>query len=198
MRIPNDYILIPTASDPSQPTTAASLTWMMILTIAVIGATLTLSCVMPFAALAVALAGTVGLRASLRVMLAVWFVNQVMGFAFFHFPHTVNAYLEGLAIGGAALVTTVVASVVMKYGSCWVSPLRLTVGLAISFVVYEATLLAAAVFFVGGLETYKPAIVAQLAFINVVALTGMIGLNEIAAALLTPWLGRMPRLARSS
>ena len=48
------------------------------------------------------------------------------------------------------------------------------------------------------LETFRPAIIGQLAFINVVALAGMIVLNEIVAAFLAPWLGRMPRLARSS
>ena len=196
MRIPNDYIRIP-AADSSQPTRVASLTWMVVLAIAVIGATLALSCLTPFAALAVALAGTVGLRASLRVMLAAWFANQVIGFAFFHFPPTANTLLFGVAIGGAAVVTTVVASVVMKYGSFWAWPLRLTVGLGLSFLVYETTLLPAAVFF-GDLETFRPAIAGQLAFINVVALAGMIVLNEIVAAFLAPWLGRMPRLATSS
>jgi len=195
MNAPNDYIRIP-AADPSQPTRLAGFIWVTVLTMAVIGGTFALSCVTPFAALAVALAGTVGLRVSLRVMLTVWFANQVIGFAFFHFPQAVNTYLWGIAIGGAALGTTVLASVVMKYGSLWVSPLRLIVGLGLSFVVYETMLLAAAVFL--GFETFKPAIVAQLAFINTVALAGMIVLNELAAALFKPWLGRMPRLARSS
>lgn len=197
MSAPNDYIRIPAGADSSEPTSVASFTWMMVLAIAVIGATLALSCVTPFAALAVALAGTVGLRASLRVMLAVWFVNQVIGFVFFHFPHTLNACLWGGAIGGAALVTTIVATVIMKYGASWTWPLRLALGLGASFVVYETILLAAAIF-LGGFETFQPAIVAQLAFINVVALAGMIVLNQIVAVFFTPWLGRMPRLARSS
>jgi hypothetical protein len=153
--------------------------------------------VTPFAALAVALAGTVGSRASLRVMLAAWFANQITGFVFFQFPPTLNACLWGVAIGAAALVTTIVAGVIMKYGAFWAWPLRLALGLGASFVVYETSLLAAAIF-LGGFETFRLAIVAQLAFINVVALAGMIGLNEIVAAFFTPWLGRMPRLARSS
>ena len=197
MRTPNDYIRIPAGDDSSEPTSVASFTWMIILAIAVIAATLALSCVTPFAALAVALAGTVGLRASLGVMLAAWFANQVIGFAFFHFPPTANTLLFGVAIGGASVVTTVVASVVMKYGSFWAWPLRLTVGLGLSFMVYETTLLVAAVFF-ADLGTFRPAIVAQLAFINIVALAGMIVMNEIVAVCFTPWLGRMPRLVRSS
>ena len=99
----NDYIRIPAMADLPPTTSAARLIWMVILTIAVIGATFALSCVTPFAALAVALAGTVGLRASLRVVTVVWFANQVIGFVFFHFPLTANAFLWAIAIGSPLL-----------------------------------------------------------------------------------------------
>jgi hypothetical protein len=197
MRIPNDYIQIPAAADPSQPTSVASFIWVTVLTMAVIGSTLALSCVTPFAALAVALAGTVGLRTSLRIMAVVWFANQVIGFAFFHFPHTLNTYCWTFAIGAATLVATVVASVLVKYGSAWSAPFRLGVTLVFSFVAYEITLLPAAGL-LNGLETFRPEIVAQLAFVNAISLVGMVVLNEITAALGKPWFGRMPRLARSS
>ena len=197
MRTPNDYIRIPAVADPSQPTSLASFTWMMILTMAAIGATLTLSCVTPFAALAVALAGTVGLRASLCIVTVVWLANQIVGFVLFHFPHTANTFLWGIAIGGAALVTTIVASVVMKYAASSPAPLRLGVAVALGFGVYEMALAAAAVL-LGGLELFRPAIVAQLAFINVISLAGMVVLNEIVVALGRPWLGTMPRLVRSA
>ena len=180
----------------AHPSFLASLIWMLILTLAAIGVTFALSCVTPFAALAVALAGTIGLRASLRIVIVVWFANQVIGFGFFHFPRTANTFLWGVAIGGAAVATTIVASVVMKYGSSWAAPLRLGVALLLSFGVYEMTLLGAAVL-LGGFETFRPAIVAQLAFVNAVSLVGMVVLNEVAAALCRPWLGRIPRLVRS-
>jgi hypothetical protein len=174
----------------------ANFIWMLILTLASIGVTLALSCLTPFAAVAVALAGTIGLRASLRVMIFVWFANQVAGFGFYHFPLTANAFLWGAAIGGAAVGTTIVASVVMKYGSFWAAPLRLGVTLLLSFGFYEMTLLGAAIF-LGGFETFRPAVVAQLALVNAVALVGMVGLNELAAVVCRPWLGRIPRLVRS-
>jgi hypothetical protein len=180
----------------AHPSFMASFIWTLILTLAVIGATFALSCVTPFAALAVALAGTIGLRASLRVVIVVWFANQVIGFGFFHFPRTPNTFLWGVAIGGAAIVTTIAASLVMKYGPSWATPLRLGVALLLSFAVYEMTLLGAAVL-LGGFETFRLAIVAQLAFINAVSLVGFVVLNEVAAALCRPWLGRMPRLVRS-
>ena len=112
-------------------------------------------------------------------------------------PITTNTFLWGIAIGIAALVTTTVAFVVMKYAAGSTTALRLPICLLFSFGVYEMTLLVAA-FFLGGLETFRPSIIAQLAWINAVSLMGMIVLNEVAAALCRPWLGRMPRLARSS
>lgn len=180
----------------AHPSFMASFSWMLILTLAAIGVTFALSCVTPFAALAVALAATVGLRASLRIVIVVWSTNQVIGFGFFHFPLTVNAFLWGVAIGGAAVATTIVASVVMKYGSFWAAPLRLGVALVVSFGFYEMTLLGAAVF-LGGFETFKLAVVAQLALVNAVSLVGLVVLNELAAALCRPWLGRIPRVVRS-
>jgi hypothetical protein len=168
----------------------------VILTVAVIGATFALSCVTPFAALAVALTGTVGLRASLRVVTVVWFANQVIGFVFFHFPLTTNAFLWGFAIGIAGLVTTAVGSIALKYVASAPALLRLGVALLINFATYELTLLAAAVI-LGGFETFAPSIVAQLGWINAAALLVMALLNEVVAALLKPWLGRIPRLVRA-
>ena len=157
-----------------------TLIWTLILTLAAIGVTFALSCVTPFAALAVALAGTVGLRASLRVMIVVWFANQVIGFGFFHFPRTPNTFLMGLAIGGAAVAATVVACAGFEP---YAIPGRRLFGLALrcwlSFAIYEMTLLGAVVF-LGDLETFRPAIVAQLGFVNAVSLVGMVALNEIA------------------
>jgi hypothetical protein len=180
----------------AHPSFMASFVWMVILTLAAIGGTFAVSCVTPFAALAVALAGTAGLRASVGIMIAVWFANQVIGFGFFHFPHTANTLLFGVAIGGAAVVTTIVASAVMKYMSSRSASLRLGVALLLSFAAYETTLLPAAIFF-GDLETFRPAIVTQLVFINAISLVGMVVLNEVVAALCRPWLGRIPHLARS-
>lgn len=174
----------------------ANLTWILILTLAAIGVTFALSCVTPFAALAVALAGTIGARASLRIVIVVWLANQIIGFGFFGFPRTPNTLLFGVAIGGAAVVTTIVASAIMKYMSSRSVPLRLGVALLLSFAVYETALLPAAVFF-GDIETFRPAIVAELALINAVSLVGIVVLNEVAAALCKPWLGRIPRLVRS-
>ena len=180
----------------AHPSFMAHFTWLLTLTLAVVGATLALSCVTPFAALAVALAGTVGLRASLRVMITVWLANQVIGFGLFNFPRTPDTFLMGLAIGGAAVAGTAVAWLVLNQMQRRSVPLRLSVALLVSFTTYELTLLVAVVF-LGDLETFRPAILAELGFVNLVSFAGMIALNEILAALGRPWLGRIPRLVRS-
>jgi hypothetical protein len=197
MNSPNDYTRIPAAADLPPSTSRACLIWVVILTVAVIAATFALSCVTPFAALAVALAGTVGLRASLRVVTIVWFANQVIGFVFFRFPLTANTFLWAGAIGVAALLTAVVGSVAMKYAASTPGPLRLGGALLVSFAIYEVTLLPAALF-LDGLATFRPSIVAQLAWINAASLVAMVVLNEVAAALFKPWFGRIPRLAKGA
>lgn len=180
----------------AHPSFMASFIWTAVLTLAVVGVTVALSCVTPFAALAVALAGTVGLRASLRVMIGVWLANQLIGFGLFHFPRTPNTVLIGLVIGGAAVLATIAAWFVLKQMRSQPLLLRLGVAFLASFAGYEVTLLAP-VLLLGDLETFRPEIVAQLGFINAVSLAGMIALNEVLAAWCRPWLGRIPRLARS-
>ena len=180
----------------AHPSFMAYFIWTAVLTLAVVVATVTLSCVTPFAALAVALAGTVGLRASLCVMIAAWLANQIIGFGLFHFPRTPDTFLIGIAIGGAAVVGTIAAWVVLNRTRSRLMLFRLGAAFLVSFGIYELSLLGAVVF-LGDLETFRPAIVAQVGFINAVSLAGMIALNEVLAALCRPWLGRIPRLARS-
>src|SRR3954471_21158262 len=147
----NDYIRLPAAADLSEITNRARLTWTTILTIAAVSASLVLSCVTPFAALAVALAGTVGLRQSVRAVTIVWLANQFVGFVFFHFPLTANAFLWGIVIGIAALLTTIVAALVMKCASFSTTAVRLGVAFLASFTIYELVLLIATIA-LGGLE----------------------------------------------
>jgi len=180
----------------AHPSFMANFIWLLILTLSAVGVTVALSCVTPFAALAVALAGTVGLSASLRVMTVVWLANQVIGFGLFHFPRTVETVVIGIVIGAAAVAGTIAAWAVLNRMRFSPVLLRLSVALVVSFGIYELALVAPVVF-LGELETFRPAIVAELGLVNAVSLAGIIALNEILAALCRPWLGRIPRLVRS-
>jgi hypothetical protein len=181
----------------AHPSMFSSFVWLVILMIAMIGGTFMLSCVTPFAALAVALAGTVGLRAALSTMALVWFTNQALGFFSLGFPWTPSVFVWGLMIGAAVLLATIVAENVLRHAPARNASARLGFALLLSFVMYEVALLPVAWWF-DGWEMFAPAIIAQLAFINVVWLVAMVALNEVFSALGKPCLGRVPRLIGSS
>lgn len=178
------------------PSSAANIVWLVILTLAGLGGSLVISCVTPFVALAVALAGTVRLAVALRAMTAIWLLNQFIGFAFLNFPRSLNTFLWGLAIGGGALLSTVAAASLLKRTATFSPVTWLSFALLLGYAVYEATLFLAALF-LGGVQTFSPAIIAQIGFVNLLWLVSLAGLNELVAALLKPWLGPAPRLAKA-
>jgi hypothetical protein len=182
---------------PQTPTATANFMWLAILTLAGIGGSLVISCVTPFVALAVALAGTVRLTLALRAMAAIWLANQLIGFAFLHFPRTPNSVLWGVTIGGAALLSTLIASQTIKRAAPWPMLARLGVALSLGYAVYEATLFVAALF-LGGRETFSPRIIAQLGLVNVAWLAGLVALSELVSMVCKPWVGVTPRLAKAS
>jgi hypothetical protein len=178
-----------------ESSSAANLLWLFVLALAGLGGSVVIACVAPFVALAVALAGTVRLTVALRAMIVIWLANQFVGFIFFHFPRTPNTVLWGFAIGGTSLLATVVAATVMKRARAL--PILARVGLAfgLGFTAYESGLFVAALF-LGGVETFSPAIIAQVGFSNLVWFIGLVALNELVAMLCKPWLGVTPRLMK--
>ena len=179
------------------PGNAASIVWLVILTVVSVGGSLVISCVTPFAALAVALAGTVRLRVALRAMIAIWLTNQFIGFVFLHFPRTPDTVLSGLAIGAATLLSTLVAASTLQAAASLPTLARLGLALLLAFGGYEASLFVSALF-LGGVETFSPAIIAQIGFVNLLWFVGLIALNELVAALCKTGLGIIPRLAKMS
>ena len=179
----------------AHPSILSSFVWLVIVIVAVVGGSFVLSCVTPFAALAVVLTGTVGLRAALSTMALVWLTNQALGFFLLGFPWTPSVVAWGLAIGAAALLATVAAEKALRHAPTGNAPGRLGLALLLSFVMYEIALLPAAWWF-GAWEMFTPAILAQLAFIDTAWLGGMVLLNEVAATFLKPWVGRTTRLIR--
>ena len=180
-----------------KPSEAANLIWLASLVLAALGGSLLISCIMPFAAFAVALAATVRLRHALGAMTVIWLTNQLVGFVFYNFPRTTNTGLCGLAIYGAALLTTMVASSVVNRPREFSIFVRLVFALAVGFAAYEVTLFAAALF-LGGRETFSLAIVTQLGFMNLAWLIGIGVLNELMSILCKSWIGVLPRLVRAS
>lgn len=186
-----------TGQRSAEPSGAANLTWIVILALTGLGGSFVISCVTPFVALAVALAGTVRIGAALRAMTAIWLMNQFIGFVFLHFPWTPDTVLWGLAIGAATLLSTLVAAFTLQRGAPWPTPARLSLALLLAYAAYEAGLFVAALF-LGGVETFFPTIIAQIGFVNLVWFVVLIVLNELVAIVCQSRLGIMPRLAKAS
>ncbi len=183
-------------SATGQPSDFANFVWIVILTLAGIGGSLVISCVTPFVALAIALAGTVRLRIALRAMTAIWLLNQLIGFVFFHLPRTPNTALRGLALCVAALLSTVAAATVIKR-AVFAMAVRLGLTLLFGYAAFEVTLLLSALF-LGGVETFSPLVIAQIGLVNLLWLAGLVALNELVAVLGKTWLGVTPRLLQAS
>ena len=178
-----------------QPPGTANFVWIVILALACVAGSFVLSCVMPFVALAVALACTIRLGAAVKTMAIIWLTNQFVGFVFLHYPRTSNSVLWGLAIGMAALLSTLVASMAIKRAAFLASMARLVLAFLLSYAVYEIALGVAGLF-LGSVDTFSPAIIAQLAFVNFVWLVGLIVLNELVVVVCKTWIGMPPRLGR--
>jgi hypothetical protein len=179
------------------PVTAANFLWLAILALAGVGGSLLISCVTPFVALAVALAGTVKLTVALRAMIAVWLTNQFVGFAFLHFPRTSNTFLWGVAVGAAALLSTLVASIALKRAASWPTTTRIGLAFFFAYPIYEASLFVAALF-LGGRETFSPAIVTQIGLVNLAWLAGLVALNELLLIACKRRFGAIPRFVKVS
>ena len=148
--------------------------WPGILTVATVIGSLVAACLMPFAALASIAAATLPLGRAMGAVLAAWAFNQAVGFGWLGFPHTAQAAAQGASLAIASLTAVLAARAAGVGGG---SLARLGLGFAAGFAAYEAVLFAGA-HFTGGLWTFAPAYVAQIALAEAVwfALLGALSL----------------------
>ncbi len=167
----------------------AALIWSAILGASAIFGSYALACVFPFAAMATIAAITLGRWPSIRLVASVWGVNQVVGFGFRDYPHTLDSAGWGLAIGVGAFGALAAARVVMGRAPALLSA-RTPIALVAAFTAYEGLLFIYALW-AGGTETFAADIV------------GLIAVNDLAwfAGLATLYLalaGAAPVLYRTA
>ncbi|MBI1197662.1 MAG: hypothetical protein GC203_07360 [Phenylobacterium sp.] len=133
--------------------------WPVVLAVVTVAGSLAASCLMPFTALAAIAAATLPPGRAALAVIGAWAANQAIGFGLLGYPHTGQALGQGASLLAAALLAQQVARAV---GVATGGVLRLCAGFVAGFVAYEALLLAAARV-TGGLDTFTPAIVAQVA-----------------------------------
>jgi hypothetical protein len=135
------------------------------------------ACITPFVAFAVAAGYALSARAALLTVMAIWLVNQAIGFAVLNYPGTIDTILWGFAIGAAALLAAVLACVTLRFG------LRNNVtaigaAFVLAFGAYEGGLFLVT-FALGGQDAFTPAIVGHVALLNLGWTVGLVGTYEI-------------------
>jgi hypothetical protein len=157
-------------------TTTEQATWAVLLAAVSAISSSVFACVTPFAAFAVAAAYVLPPRAAAAAAGGIWLANQAVGFGYLHYPWDQNTILWGFAIGAAAIVATVLASMVlreMRYGIV----ASTGAALLIAFAAYEVTLFLVALV-LGGEDGFTPAILGKLALLNLVWTIGLVALAE--------------------
>lgn len=142
-------------------------------------ASLVFSCATPFAAFAVLAATILPLRAALLTTVAVWLVNQAIGYGLLGYPRTFNSAMWGFMIGVAVVIATLAASLVVR---CLAGIGRFAaypIALIVSFATYELSLVAATPM-LGDVENFSIDIVGSIAFLNALWLVGLVAVYEAA------------------
>ena len=156
--------------------------WLGVLIATTAVLTLVYTCVTPFAAFAVIAATTLSWRAALSCTVLVWLANQAMGFGMLNYPPTGKTAAWGVVIGGATVIGTLAAQWSQRRLRAFGGPIRTLGSFAAAFALYELTLYAAALSFLGGTGAFSARIVAQVLVINAATLVGLYGLHQLVEA----------------
>jgi hypothetical protein len=181
--------------DPSladrAPDGARTAGWIALVTVSSIVFSMVLACATPFAALAAFAGVATWRRTGLMLIGVAWLANQAVGYLALGYPQTWDSFAWGAAIGIAAVLATLAASVATRM------PLprfgRILVGFVFGFLAFELTLFAATAILPSGDEAFSLAIVARVFAVNGLALAGLLVLQRTAEAV---GLGPRPRLSR--
>jgi hypothetical protein len=156
--------------------------WLAMLVAASAVFSFVFACATPFAAFGAAAALTLSRRDALRLTVAVWLANQVLGYAVLQYPWTANSFGSGAVLGAAAVLTTVGARRMARRLAGRSDGVRALATLLAAFMVYEGVLFAGAMAWLGGTESFTLPIVGRIFAVNVVALIGLYALHRVGVA----------------
>ncbi|TWB08773.1 hypothetical protein FBZ99_11879 [Rhizobium sp. ERR 1071] len=161
----------------SAPAFAAA--WVLIIAGASVALSTVFACITPFVALATVSVIMLPRRMALFAVLLAWLANQMVGYFILGYPRNWDSYAWGIAIGFAALVAFLAATLVTRAKLnaflAWVA------AFAAALVAYEGILFAATAFLPSGDGAFSLSIIAKVVLINLVAAAGLVCLNGIAA-----------------
>jgi len=153
--------------------------WSALLLAASLGFTFGFACAVPFAAFGVIAALTLSGRDALLLSVALWLVNQIIGFTILHYPWDGPTLIWGAVLGSVAVLSTAAAQAGIRgRGAVAAGP----ASFAAAFVVYEGSLYLVSAAALGGTEDFTAAIVLRILAINGAAFAGLLAVSILIAA----------------
>jgi hypothetical protein len=139
--------------------------------------TLGFACGLPLAAFATMSAMLFGPAAAVGSILAVWLVNQLVGFVCLGYPMDASAFAWGAGLGFIALLSLAAAGLVLARARGAAG-----VGLAFmgAFVVYEGAVFAGCLATRTDVSDFSPPSIARILLINVAALGALLAVRALA------------------
>lgn len=160
-----------------------TLGWNAIILLSTILFSLIFACATPFAALAGLAALHLRRTEGLSLIVAAWFINQLIGYGLLTYPQSWDSFAWGAAIGIAGISSALIAYAVDHAMTGRETVLR---GLSVfvsAFIVYELVLLAACTILPSGEEAFSFDVVMQILAINGLAFIGLLALQRLGLAL---------------
>jgi hypothetical protein len=165
------------------PTSLTVSTWRSPLWIALLVATsvafsLGFACATPFAAFAAVAALTLPRHDGLALVIGTWLANQVVGFAFLHYPWTLDCAGWGLCLGAVSIGAFFAAEGIakMRFAFNWLA------AFFAAFAVYEGALFLVSMAVQSETGAFAPAIVARIFTINAAAFAGLLVIDRLGSA----------------
>lgn len=156
--------------------------WIGVLVIASILFSWAFACAAPFAAFAAAAALTMARRDGLALIAAGWVANQAVGFALLGYPADATTLAWGAVLAVAAIAATLVAQLCATRLSELPGLARAGATLIAAYMAYEVVLVAVTPV-LGGIESFAPAIVAQVFALNAFGFVGLFALTQLGSVL---------------
>lgn len=137
------------------------------------------ACAVPFAAFGAVAAMTLPQRDALLLTVALWLVNQIVGFGFLHYPWDGMTLAWGAILGGIALMSTAAAQATIRRQHLIATAVA---SFAAAFAVYEGGLYLISGTVMGGTEDFAASTVIRILEINAAAFVGLLAASLLLAA----------------
>ena len=151
----------------------ASALRIFLLTAGSVATTFALACATPFAALAALAAVHMRKSDAVKLMVLVWAASQMVGFGFLGYPHQLDTYAWGIALGMGAVAALLGADAALTRRPLKAEPAQLVMAYVAAFLSFKAVIALWALGLGGIATTLDPMLVARQFFRDGAILIGL-------------------------